>query len=521
MKSYSWPLTNQQFQELLEVDLITFDLFDTLVCRTANPRDHYKIYGRLGKLLRHFLELSWRFFQKFGLVKDFELRSLILIFGKRINKEFETDLNQLIPRKQVIELLYILNNRNKRIEIVTNTYYTKQQVRIICRKFGIPDSVNLIVSSEVGLSKKDGLFQKSNSRPFTSHWHLGDDFKEDSNVSEDTFVFVPKIWEQISVFQSKLYASPKEWKCDINLRHALTSVAVQYEDESNPWFWFGLLYSGPLAIAIAQKLEKIANQIGGEYIYCLARDGYFPFSYLQLASKLKIRYLPYSRKISHVKANLKKLNAWIQEDCAENRSVVFDLGWRGNSASKLCNEIGKNANLVLFGRWPWHKQTEDLHLLFGPKRTLWKALNIRRCPELVELALSAPHSSLEVLPSNLNDWLNQINFNTSGAAYHISRGVFALQSIWWNGGNREISLDISSKSLSLFMRNPSYEFLILAARETHEYKNVSVPLINGGDGLITFWIRGSWLYQKYLGFSLKTRIKIALKELIRRVMFEQ
>jgi FMN phosphatase YigB (HAD superfamily) len=519
MKTYEWPLTPQQREEISSAKLVTFDLFETLVCRKNNPRDSFRVYGRVKSRLRACIEFIWRIFQKAGITKDFKLETLRPLFGATIDKEFEADLTHLIVRESVLEVLKSIAATGKKIAIVTNTYYSRDQIIEICRKFEIPRGIDLVISSEVGFTKKQGLLKRVYKNIDAPHWHFGDDPREDGTVSKDIYVYVQKIWKQNQVFNSGIFSFPEQNKNIPNLRATYLQIAVEYENESNPWFWFGVLYSGPLGVSIAQALDEVSKVKKIDQIFLLARDGYLPFKFLQQISNLKIHYLPYSREISNSSKSIEQLVAWIQRATKGKKIVFFDLGWKGISASRLVTQLGNQASLILFGRWPWHKKIEDEVIFFGSLSSVLNALYVRRCPELVELALSAPHNSVDVLPEVLNDWIESIDFDLSGTRFEISRGSQIFQKFWIELDSGEISPRIGVKPLMQLMKNPNLGFLELASHEYHDFKGKRFRLVGFEKPPITFWIVGNWRIQKARKISLIHRMKYAGNEWFRRLRF--
>lgn len=520
MKTYEWPLSPQQLKELALAEFVTFDLFETLVCRTGKPTDPFKIYGVLGRYIRKYSELIMRVFQKSGWAKDFKLESLRFLFGEKIDQEFRYDLDHLLVRNSILDLLNTVLSKGTKIGIVTNSYYSNDQITAICKKLDLVGQFELIVSSEVGVTKRQGLLQKSQIPIGSPHWHFGDDLKEDAAVSDGIFVHIKKILDLIPAVNSGVFSLPKYDKRTRKLFAAYIQIATEYEEEINPWFWFGVFFSGPLSLSIAQNLNSIAEDTGVNYIYLLARDGYLPFRCLQAESNLQINYLPYSRKLSMTSANLQRLVSWIEKETAGQKKLFFDLGWQGKSAAKLANRFGENSSLILFGRWPWHKRIEKEVIYFGSIRTLIRAFHVRRCPELFELALSAPHDSLEELPSDLVGWSRLINFDSGGNRYEIARGSLEFLRTWDRQKMGEIPIAVAIKPLLTLIRHPRLEFLKLASFESHEYGGERVPLVGKGNSPITFWIKGSWKLQKSLQIPLGIRVRNAMKEWFRRLRFQ-
>jgi hypothetical protein len=520
MNVFEWPLSNSQIKELFNADLVSFDLFDTLVCRPKQKDYQFHIYGHLGKVLRTLLEFFWRFLQKLGFAKEFKLEFLRIFFGKSIQKEFDFDLENLVLREVVARLMIELHQSGSKVVIVSNTYYSSYQIRQICQKFKFPEDIQLILSSDHGLTKSQGLFSVSNNLTIKSHWHFGDDKKEDSCVSEDVFVFIGKIYEINPFFNGSLYVSPKNSLINFNTARTFLKVMVSHESEKDPWFWFGVFYSAPFAISISEALVRVAESESAPVIYFLARDGYLPNRYLEMSGKYVSFYLPFSRMISKSDQNLKTLKAFMETESGKGAKIVFDLGWRGISSSKLRMILGQGAVLVLLGRWPWHRKTEDLHLLTGSWRTLYWALRLRRCPELIELALTAPHETLVNLPHTFKGWSNSIRFPTDHVNSQIAFGAEAFFTKYLEGKPQNFGVKPSIVPLLNLIKRPTQGFLSIASQIFHEYEGMNIPLVSTGRTPVVYWLKGSLKQQKKEGIPLRTRFFATTIELLRRLGYK-
>ena len=519
MKSFTWPLDAFQTSDLFQAKLVTFDLFETLVCRPCGSRLQFQVYGPLGRRFRVLLEFVWRIFQKLLKMHDFQLKQLQPIFGDKVESEYRFDMAQLQPRQEILGLMFELMRRSIEIGIVSNTYYSESQIREICSNIGIPISVPLFLSSEIGITKRSGLFKKVFSSAPSPHWHFGDDLKEDSSVSDEYFVLVPSIWEEATNFGGVM-----ERKSLINTRHfdlksTLLDLAIHNHNETDGWFWFGAFFSGPLSVSIAQSLEDLSRKHSSSEVYCLARDGFLPYKYLKYRGNEWTHYVPYSRRISESPEYIERLYEWIEEQSTSEFRIFFDLGWRGVSSARMARRFKESGYLVLFGRWPWHDRVEHAVLKFGDIRSLATALKFRKFPEIFELALSAPHEGLVRLPNELSNWLEQEVFEQEGINFQIAKGADTFQKLWIKYGNRPLPLDTTLTAFHELISNPPKSALLALEIVTHEFNGHSYSLVSRGSDPITFWIRGAWLHQKAIGISFNKRLKNAGKEWSRRLGF--
>jgi hypothetical protein len=515
MRIHQWPLSHEIREKLFRAELVTFDLFDTIAYRPGTPREQFQVYGKLGSLLRTGIELFWRVLQKFGLVRDFKLEFLVPLFRSRISREFEFDLQQLYGRSSIVELIKDLTRNQKRILIVTNSYYSYEQIRLICDKLQIPKSIELVVSSEHGKIKSRGLLKSIFNELPRNHWHFGNDMKEDGVVSTSEFVLVRPIWDSLpfmsSIFNKKLFMN-KEF---FELRTVFLRIALDNESIVDDLFWFGAFFSGSLSVYIAQQIKLIASETSGN-IYFLARDGYLPYKYLANDKLISVFYVPYSRSISKTSENLERLYKWISKTSSSTSlKIFFDLGWRGESASKINQMFLDKGYLILGGRWPWHKPKYENLSLFWKDHQFLKALAFRRFPELYELALSAPHASLLELPEEFDSWPR--NFDRDIIQESITNGAIVFQNEWRGMGNRILSRKGAFLLLQQQIRNPSNHLLHMLEKVLHDSKYGPLPLVSITNQPIVFWLRGSLQVQKRVGISYDKRVVFTVREVIRRL----
>lgn len=186
--------------ELEKYEFISFDLFDTLIMRKVlYSSDVYEI---LEKKLETQKIIIKNFAQK-RLCIEKELSktfapTLLCLYDKMIEKynincidantlaqmEWEIDFNLLVPRYEVCEIIRYLYSKDKKIYIISDSYYQKSQIERILKLCNIYGLVIPIVSCEYKTSKTQNLYgilcQKIN---YKSCIHVGDDLLADIEYS--------------------------------------------------------------------------------------------------------------------------------------------------------------------------------------------------------------------------------------------------------------------------------------------------------------------------------------------------
>lgn len=192
--------------------IISFDVFDTLVRREFTVPDYAKL--KLGKwLVEQGLASSAHDFVKTRNEAEFTLRKRASFQGDiRIDaiydeladvykvskdvaqgwmkREFELDLAMIQPKDEMVELFNHLSSAGHVLWVISDTYYTRDQVGLMLRKAGIAAAYRLMVSSEEGKRKdsgtmwamvKEDLAREEGRR----HLHIGDNVVADAQRPGD------------------------------------------------------------------------------------------------------------------------------------------------------------------------------------------------------------------------------------------------------------------------------------------------------------------------------------------------
>jgi FMN phosphatase YigB (HAD superfamily) len=201
----------QLFNDVRSFDIISFDIFDTVLRREFMEPEYAKF--KLGKLLTqkgivdspdHFIgvrneaEFSIRKSQQFQgdvCITDTYTKlaeSLSIPLEEALlymNLEFEFDLESVLPKDEMVSIVHRLHDLGREIWFITDIYYTKQQIETMLRKIGVSIPYKLFVSSDLGLRKDAGTmwsFIKEELKDTgNSHIHIGDNVRSDAQICGD------------------------------------------------------------------------------------------------------------------------------------------------------------------------------------------------------------------------------------------------------------------------------------------------------------------------------------------------
>lgn len=201
----------QFFNEVSNFEIASFDVFDTLVNRKYVAPDYAKY--RLGEYLaEHDVVASPELFVKLRNDVETQLRiernhqgdvklaevydAMAQHLGCDLEQarewselEFQFDMHGMSGKTEMIQVLNRLSDLGREIWLITDTYYSEQQISMILRHCGLAITFRLFVSSELGLRKDNtsmwqhirGLVDASEK----SFIHIGDSVRSDAQLCGD------------------------------------------------------------------------------------------------------------------------------------------------------------------------------------------------------------------------------------------------------------------------------------------------------------------------------------------------
>lgn len=195
---------NSSRQELIrKIDtkaVISFDIFDTLVTRKVYlPADVFQLvelrlkYGL--NIAVNFSELRIKALHTTGkaepnydeIYKQFQqLSDLNPQTTKEIKRlEFETEKHLLIPRKDMVEILQYAKQQKKKVILISDMYYSSEQLKELLDAVGILEYDEIFVSCEYRKNKLEGLLYDEVLKRYDkkSLLHIGDNRQSDYEMA--------------------------------------------------------------------------------------------------------------------------------------------------------------------------------------------------------------------------------------------------------------------------------------------------------------------------------------------------
>lgn len=200
------------FQQIKNHQVISFDVFDTLVRRRYFAPDYAKLM--LGKelaqqgivsaarefvTLRNTTEFELRKEGKFKI--DISIEAVYQALAKRLGvteeqgrdmmqREFELDLDMIEGKEEMVDIFNDLHSIGCTLWIITDTYYTREQIGMMLRKAGVTAPFRLLVSNEEQRRKDDTRMWKFVKAELErlgnpSYLHVGDNVVSDAQLPGD------------------------------------------------------------------------------------------------------------------------------------------------------------------------------------------------------------------------------------------------------------------------------------------------------------------------------------------------
>lgn len=355
-------------------DVISFDLFDTLIVRRVTSFEDVLLLideklRNSGTVIEDFVSkriasekmLSQGAAPK--LADIYENCGFEVPAEKLATLEFETDFSLIKPRVEMIRFLDELRVAGKKVFITTDTYYSRTQIKAVLEMCQIEiEDENIIISSENNIGKKDGLFEvlkivsESNSI-----LHIGDDQLVDVDSAKKYGIDGLKIYSCTELMDMLGGLGTSEFESSISDRIRIGGFSAQLFN--NPFLFesadrklstdsaydIGYLFCAPIIYDFTLWFGKYVLDNGIKNVLFGARDGFLIKRIFEiLYPELPATYFLTSR-ISAIRAGC---------DCADDIRYVDSMKFSGSLEDNLRVRFGIDATRLCDGAVD--NETEDL-----------------------------------------------------------------------------------------------------------------------------------------------------------------
>ncbi len=302
-KGFPGYTKEQLLQSVDRHEVVSVDLFDTLVMRrTLFPSDVFDL-------------VDFRLKQRGIWIHDFPSKRLEAekelcrhavptleeIYSYVVNKyavseirpeelaelEWGTDCGLLVPRRELCELLQEAFQKGKPIYIVTDTFYTKPQIRKLLDKCGVPSFTEILTSCDAGTDKTQGLFPRLKEKIMNrSCLHIGDSDDADIKSAEKNGITGFRIYSGLDLLEQAGYLGFWDAVDCLSGRiqagmfvSRLFNSPFQFEEEGaritvHGAADIGFLFFAPIISSFVFWFRRQVRENGLKNIWFCARDGY-------------------------------------------------------------------------------------------------------------------------------------------------------------------------------------------------------------------------------------------------------
>lgn len=297
----------QLIGKMQRADVISFDLFDTLVMRqTLAPDDvvryvdcrlqeqgvliedfYSKRLGSEKELSKYTAPTLTEIYNDVLWKSEEDFRKWKITAGQLAELEWDIDFELIIPRKEVCDIFREAIAGGKKVYIVSDTYYNKKQLAEILNKCEITEYADILASSDYKTSKTQNLFavlkHKENGKKCL---HIGDDIMADIESAHKFAIETCRLLGgldllesvgnlgladdmdslsghlKIGLFISKIFNSPFQFETE----DKRITIADAYD--------IGYLLCAPMISDFVLWFYNQVKKWGFENIWFSARDGY-------------------------------------------------------------------------------------------------------------------------------------------------------------------------------------------------------------------------------------------------------
>lgn len=288
-------------KQILEKQLISFDIFDTLLIRkTLYPRDIFFLTER--KIILAGYDVSNFVSARIRAEENQALCDIKQIYDwlqdhfnwddetsrKILEMELETEREMLLPRKEIVELLYFAQSAGKKTVLTSDMYLPENILRSFLSAKGIFGYDKIIVSCEAKKAKQNGLYEELLqlcSDP-NQILHIGDNPIADGEACKSFGIISVVLQSTLSMAINRGWdksiqtASSLMERCLLGLviskiyRDPFQNPNHEIESVENQLWRFGLCVVAPLVVGHMTWLIKKLQKEHFSGVLFFARDGW-------------------------------------------------------------------------------------------------------------------------------------------------------------------------------------------------------------------------------------------------------
>lgn len=302
-------------EALAKYDVISFDVFDTLVLRPfSSPTDLFFVLGNELNYMdfqRIRVEMEWKAREKkYKKEKHYEvtLEEIYTLLSEEtgiekqeaMRKEVELEYTFCFANPYMKRVVDLLKEKGKRLIVTSDMYLNTEQIKKLLELCGYMSFDSYYVSCDQNKSKNEGSlyrYVKQIEGENRTYAHVGDNYISDVKNSEKQgfapfhYVNVNAVGEPYRPYDmSAITGSLYRGIVNAHIHNGLHCYSREYE--------YGYIYGGLFVTGYCQFIHEYVKSHGIDKILFLARDGYVlkkAYEILFPDEREKCKYVYWSR----------------------------------------------------------------------------------------------------------------------------------------------------------------------------------------------------------------------------------
>ncbi len=312
-----------------EYDVITFDVFDTLIIRDVQkPADIFTLaYGKIGRYFRVGAEMLARMKSRNG---EVTLKNIEKYFFTSCEKELQIELDYCRANPKIFEVYKSLKECGKKLYAISDMYLPSKFISELLEKAGY--DLELMVSCEEGCNKYSGeLFQKflaNKNVDVTKVLHIGDNILSDYSGAKKVGIKSYLIEKHTNKLSYVKYRINKPMLSAF-INHGINELQDPVEK-------IGYEIVGPIILGFCQWVHENLTILNFNKAFFLARDMRFVYDIYKKIYHDNVSYLCVSRKsLEFAKDNPEEICKYLKVKGCYGNVAVVDTGWVGLAQVKI------------------------------------------------------------------------------------------------------------------------------------------------------------------------------------------
>ena len=305
--------------ELAQFDIISFDIFDTLVFRSfSDPKTVFDVWGeknniQYGRKMRADSEKELRDSRQTGEVRINEIYESLAMksgidanYGRQLEEELEICFCRQNPYMHAVYTSLL--KKGARIIITSDMYLEGHTIKQILDKCGYYGYLDIFVSSEIQKTKQSGELYEYIINKYgndTSYIHVGDNLTSDIIKAKEHGFNVYHYFNVNDIGKSSRPGGMASLVGGI-YRELANSFLYSGNNKKNPYYELGYVYFGLAVYSFCVWLNDISYKENIDLILFAARDMYvIQRVYNALCKRTQNEYVPISR-LAAIRADFDK-----------------------------------------------------------------------------------------------------------------------------------------------------------------------------------------------------------------------